>query len=82
MRGGENLVREFLEIEGEGDENVPGDSHRNPDDGELVEFWELNFCAISYGAIHGGDLKGSWRWCGMRIDRTLTLQKQAKHTGR
>ena len=58
MRGSQTLVREFLEIESEGDEDIPSDGHGNSDDGAFVEFWELDLCSISYGTVHGGDLGG------------------------
>lgn len=57
MRSGQNFVREFLEIEGERDDNISSDGHRNSDNGALVEFWELDLWPTSYGAIHGGDLE-------------------------
>lgn len=68
MRGSQTLVREFLEIEGEGDEDVSSDGHGNPDDGALVEFWELDLCPISYGAVHGGDLGGKWVVVGEHVN--------------
>ena len=41
-------MREFLEIEGERDEDVPCDGHGNTDNGALVEFGELYLGSISY----------------------------------
>jgi len=47
-------MREFLKIEGEGDEDVSCDGHGNADDHAIVEFGELYFGAISWQAVHGG----------------------------
>ena len=41
-------MSEFLEIEGERDEDVPSDGHGNADNSALVDFWELNLNPISY----------------------------------
>jgi hypothetical protein len=40
-------MSEFLEIEGEGNEDIASDSHRNADNGAFVDFWELNLGTTS-----------------------------------
>jgi hypothetical protein len=61
-------MREFLEVEGEGDEDIPSDGHGNPNDRAFVEFWELDLGPISYGAVHGGDLERKWVVVGTHVN--------------